>query len=711
MITYAVVDLEATKDNLTNEQHVIQIGITFIENNKISDTLTIDIKPPVMISPNITELTGITNSQVANAPTFEDVSEYIATVLEGCVFVAHNSVFDYGLLVAEYERLNKTFPEMVCVDTIELAKILLPTQTLFGLKKLAYQYGILLNNHHNAGEDSHATALLFLELKKELATLSVETCQKIYRLLQRKQDNLAFLFEGKGSLLNDEWNVVTNQKSNVKHQTFIILSETQLTEKTYVSYREFIDESILDYLVYHGQELSIQDSRLLAKVCVYLEKSKGRHLLPLRLPQKLMQRIQNYDVTNRYYEQYIKYLKTQEKIYLTIHDFVRDYTLLKQHFDLSTINLQVLSTLDWVKQSRVALTQTFPLSNWLYHLFSLKNEKVAANHSTTIVDNAIGQIFQLLDSIRENIPPRLNGEVFPKDTEYYLGEIGKTWIDRLSVVLESIEQALDKSYRTSYSQLLDCLKYQVAFLDYVSVRIQATDFSMRYIVNFYPFSMKRWFDATVMLDFKTVVFVDEWIEHKALTTYFKVMVSQEADMPKGSYQILPNIVVVTDKNSQNWKENMIVKKIIQFCQQDHKKTVVIVPNQTVLVAIKDSGLFTIDDVSQGHLLSKYDVVVTTWKTAYAIRHQLVEIQKICVIKLPFEHPDSIQQQASKYFLPQRVTYFSNINLVTVLLDTLSILTQLPPTACVEIWDTRFIESIYAKKIADILDGIVKIVEE
>lgn len=723
MTTYAVVDLEATKNRVTNEQHIIQIGITFIENQMISDTLTIDIKPPVVISQTITELTGITNEQVANAPIFEDVSDYILTVLEGCVFVAHNSVFDYSLLVAEYERLHTTFPEMICVDTIELAKIILPTQTLFGLKLLANQYGILLDNHHNAGEDAHATAQLFLELTKEIDQLSSETCHKIYCLLQKKQDDLTFLFENKGKALDSHPLITTQDNSPVddshltnslasNDQTFVILDETKLAENNnYVSYRHFVDDTILDYLIYHSNELSIQDTRLLAKVCVYLEKSKGGDLLPLQLPQKLMQRLQSYNMSNRYYEQYIAYLKTQHIIYFTINDFITDYVLLKKHFDLSQVDLQLLSTQDWIKQSHVSLTQTFPLSNWIYHLFSVKNKKTLANQSVNTVDNAIGKTFQLLDSVREKIPPHPKGELLPKDKEYYLGDIRYDWVKRVVDVLESIEKTLDKSYPTSYSHLIACVKQHVSFLNYASLRVQANEFSVRYTLNFQPFSSKDWFDDTVMSNFKQVTFVDEWLDHKAFKTYFNVMVSKKANLPTNRYQSLPNIIVKTEKNAQNWKENLIIKKVVQLNQQHHEKTLVIVPNKTVLVMIKEEGITTIDDVSQGHLLSKYDFVATTWKTAYAMRHQLYQIQKICMIKLPFEHPDSMQQQASKYFLPQRVTYFSSIDLVTVLLDILVVLSQLPKITVVEIWDNRFVQSAYASKIADIFAGIVKIVEE
>lgn len=711
MTTYAVVDLEATKDSLTNEQHIIQIGITFIENDTISDTLTIDIKPPVAISQTITQLTGITNSQVACAPTFEEVSDYIATVLDGCVFVAHNSVFDYNLLAVEYERLNQELVEMICVDTLELAKIILPTQTLYGLKTLTNQYGITLENHHHAGEDSHATALLFLALTQDINRLSASTCEKIFHLLQSKQDAMAFLFENKGNVNNCLVELTTRENIVSKDQTFMILDETQTFEKTYVSYREFVDEGILDYLIHHGQELSIQESRLLAKVCVYLEQSNGGHLLPLRLPQKFMQRIQSYDVSNRHYLAYLTYLKTQQTVYFTTYDFVTDYQLLQQHFELSQITLRILGVQDWIKQSRLALTQTFPLSNWIYHLFSIKNKHIINNQPVDLLDNAIGQLFGLLDSIREQLPTRLENDIASKNREHYLGNIASEWVERLSNILQSIEQALNKPYKTNYEEWLTCLRQQTAFSDYASVRVQAHDFSIRYTLQFQPFSTQKWFDEVVMVDFKSVGFDDLWIAHKALQTYFKVMVSQKITGPENLYPQLPNVYVHTDKNAQNWKDNLLVKKIVQFCAQQTEKTLVIVPNQTLLVEIKDAGVMTIDDVFQGHLIDKYDVVVTTWKVVYSIRNQLHPLQKICLVKLPFEYPDSMQQQSSKYFLPARVTYFSNIDLITVLLDLLVMMKQLSTNTRFEVWDNRFIHSAYAKKIADIFKDSVKIVEE
>ena len=67
---YVVVDLEATGPHYEAGDAIIQIGLTILEQRQISQTLTIDINPERMIPPHITELTGISNEAVAQAPLF-----------------------------------------------------------------------------------------------------------------------------------------------------------------------------------------------------------------------------------------------------------------------------------------------------------------------------------------------------------------------------------------------------------------------------------------------------------------------------------------------------------------------------------------------------------------------------------------------------------------------------------------------------------------
>lgn len=191
---YAVVDLEATPVRNRSEKRIIQIGITFIEDDTIQDTLCIDINPMTSIDARVVALTGITDEQVKDAPIFEDVAEYIYTLLDGCVFVAHNIHFDYTLLKEAFKSVGYDDFSMVSIDTIELAKIIYPTQESYNLGQLALAKQLLHPQEHHAGSDSRVTAELFLLMKQDVSSLPQQVIDNIFHVLRYKEDPHAFFF-------------------------------------------------------------------------------------------------------------------------------------------------------------------------------------------------------------------------------------------------------------------------------------------------------------------------------------------------------------------------------------------------------------------------------------------------------------------------------------------------------------------------------------
>ena len=121
---YVVVDLEATGPHYEAGDAIIQIGLTILEQRQISQTLTIDINPERMIPPHITELTGISNEAVAQAPLFEEVADYVMWLLEDAVFVAHQAAFDFNMLSYFLKKSGYDAFHPQIVDTLTLAKIL-----------------------------------------------------------------------------------------------------------------------------------------------------------------------------------------------------------------------------------------------------------------------------------------------------------------------------------------------------------------------------------------------------------------------------------------------------------------------------------------------------------------------------------------------------------------------------------------------------------
>ena len=105
---YAVVDIE-TAGGRANNHRITEIGIVKVIGETVVDSWQTLLNPQPHIPGNITELTGIDNAMVADAPLFAEITEQLRIFLKGCIFVAHNVNFDYRFLRNEFERLEQNF--------------------------------------------------------------------------------------------------------------------------------------------------------------------------------------------------------------------------------------------------------------------------------------------------------------------------------------------------------------------------------------------------------------------------------------------------------------------------------------------------------------------------------------------------------------------------------------------------------------------------
>ena len=95
-----------------------------------------------------------------SAPKFHEVAKRIIEITEGCIIVAHNTVFDYRILKTEFKRLGYDFKKQT-LCTVELSKKLIPEQPSYSLGKLVRSLGIPVTDRHRANGDALATVKLF----------------------------------------------------------------------------------------------------------------------------------------------------------------------------------------------------------------------------------------------------------------------------------------------------------------------------------------------------------------------------------------------------------------------------------------------------------------------------------------------------------------------------------------------------------------------
>ena len=172
---YVICDIEAT--GLDEDRDLIEIALITYEDDKVIEVYETLINPLRPISEHISNLTSISNRELAEAPKFYDVADAIRMRLEGAVFVSHNTDFDLGLLFKKYREMGQELKvKKFC--TLKVAHHEIPGLKNYNLDALCSFFGIKIQNRHRAIGDARAT----LELFKELLQLRLKTYQKILYL-------------------------------------------------------------------------------------------------------------------------------------------------------------------------------------------------------------------------------------------------------------------------------------------------------------------------------------------------------------------------------------------------------------------------------------------------------------------------------------------------------------------------------------------------
>lgn len=152
---YAVVDIETT-GGMSRRDRITEIAIARYDGKNIIETFQSLINPERSIPMEITRITGITDSMVANAPKFYEVAKQVVEMTEGAIFVAHNVRFDYSFIREEFASLGFTFTrKQLC--TVVLSRKAFPGLRSYSLGNLIRHFDIKVVNRHRAMDDVLAT--------------------------------------------------------------------------------------------------------------------------------------------------------------------------------------------------------------------------------------------------------------------------------------------------------------------------------------------------------------------------------------------------------------------------------------------------------------------------------------------------------------------------------------------------------------------------
>ena len=190
-------------------EYLTEIGAVIVRNGEVVEEFDTFVKPGKLITPKITELTGITNEMVADAPGEKEALEAFLRFADGRILVAHNAhAFDIRFLKAAAKRSGISF-EPTYIDTLTMAQAMYP-----GLHN--YKQGTI-NKHlelpsyeaHRACEDSAALGRIFCVMLSDLAEKEVTTVEGINtglggnrEVLKKKYFHLIILVKNQMGLKN-----------------------------------------------------------------------------------------------------------------------------------------------------------------------------------------------------------------------------------------------------------------------------------------------------------------------------------------------------------------------------------------------------------------------------------------------------------------------------------------------------------------------------
>lgn len=160
--SYIAFDLETTGLDPTKNE-IIEIGALKVRNGKVSERFMEFIKPEELISPAVTNLTGISNDMVKSARSAHSVIKDFVDFCEEDVLIGHNIIFDYSFTKCTAAREGLPFEKMG-IDTLKIAKKVHPELESRSLGALCEHYKIENKTAHRAYFDALATAKLYQTL-------------------------------------------------------------------------------------------------------------------------------------------------------------------------------------------------------------------------------------------------------------------------------------------------------------------------------------------------------------------------------------------------------------------------------------------------------------------------------------------------------------------------------------------------------------------
>ena len=186
--SFVVFDLETTGFSAAKNK-IIEIGAVKVVNGSITERFSTFVNPKVPIPYEIEQLTHITDDMVLDAPMIHEILPQFMEFCQNAVMVAHNADFDMSFIRHNCDLLGLECEKTV-LDTVALARVLLPSLNRFKLNTIAKALNISLENHHRAVDDAACTAEIFTKFVEMLRERDIETMENLEQMESYTEESI-----------------------------------------------------------------------------------------------------------------------------------------------------------------------------------------------------------------------------------------------------------------------------------------------------------------------------------------------------------------------------------------------------------------------------------------------------------------------------------------------------------------------------------------
>jgi DNA polymerase-3 subunit epsilon len=173
-------DVETTGLSPQQGHRVCEVALLRVRGAHVEARWSSLVNPQRQVDERAFAVNRISAAMLEDAPLFAAIADQVVQHMAESVLIAHNAPFDRAFLRMEFKQLGRTFPRLPFIDTLRLAKLLLPRRSSYSLQALAHDLH-LPPPGHRAMQDVLALHGLFGHLRTHLATLEISTLEELLR--------------------------------------------------------------------------------------------------------------------------------------------------------------------------------------------------------------------------------------------------------------------------------------------------------------------------------------------------------------------------------------------------------------------------------------------------------------------------------------------------------------------------------------------------